>query len=159
MSEKILKAQVAEGYRLDYNKIKKFEVLGYLGKEDLDNGKQFSITEYGLSFEYEGKSYQMEAKTEDARKLCVIARAADKNELVMDLSDTDFDYFYLPTAYDLLCSAISESFEYENNKHQNVYNANEITENRGYEYDGYFGLKQDAKKVKVIKRELEKNNK
>ena len=159
ISTAILKAQIAEGFELDYDKIKDFEVIGFLGKQGLDNGKNASQPEYGVSFKYDGKLRQIEATSDPARMICVIARAADKYQLVNDNSQTEFYYFYLPVAYDILSSSLEDSITYKRDKHQITYVGIDEIKTQGYEYDGYFNLKRDETKKENIKNNLDSSQK
>ena len=155
MSALILKAQIADKYNLDYNKIEEFNVLGTI----LENYNAWVDEteykgEYGIEFTYNGLTNRIEAEDGLARELCVIEKAGKKYQLVANEKDTEFDYFYIPEAYKLLNEAISNTLESDKIAH-----TNEFGDDSGYAYDGYFNLEQDPAKEKAIKKALKEYDK
>lgn len=153
-----LKQLAAEGYNLDENKIKDFEVIESLHKEQTDN-KNVSVTEYGISFKYDGKSYNIEANGDSEsyiHKLCAMIRAAHHGELELteDECDTDLKYLNIPNAYNYIKESLMTSLEYDNEAHQNEYDSG-----KGPEYDGYFKLKDNDDKIDLVEKNLNENDK
>ena len=125
IGELVLKSMIAEGYNIEFDKINRFETLGLIDKKDAD-GKEKSATEYGVSFEYEGENYNIEAQDNVlsdnlARTLCVIVRAGKNNQLVSNRQETDFSYLYLPRSYEIIKEALMTKLNYKNKKHTNKY--------------------------------------
>ena len=107
MSKLMIKVLVTEGYDIDFDKIRNFEVIGLIGKDyDIDDNT-ISYSEYGIRFEYDNNTYTIEASRGISRKLCVITRAGQKNQLVGNKKETDFDYFYLPQSYEVIKEALT----------------------------------------------------
>ena len=149
MSYYILKALVAEGYDIEYDKIKDFEIIGnFLRYYNYWAGEHYTETEYGVEFEYKGTTYRLEAEG-IARVVCVIYRASQKNQLVDEDKYTDFDYLRIPEAYEYLKEALATTLDSNSKKHTNKYE-----EVIGADFDGYIQLKDDNEKEKAIKRAL-----
>ena len=165
MSTLILKALTAEGYNIDFNQIKNFEVLGLIAKDYLTGEEiEYSATEYGIKFDYDNNTYRIEAIDEYSleRQLCVIARAGMHNQLVSEEEKTDNYYFQLPNAYEILKEALSKTLKIKNKKHSRTYTDAKGEETKGYKFDGYFTLKNNKAKEKTIQKSLkeyEKTNK
>lgn len=143
----ILKAQIAEGYNLNFADIKNFEVIADRGKVTNTDLPEHNESEYGVSFDYQGETYRFETIEGNSRKICVIERAGLQDQLVARENETDFDYFYLPNSYKVAEEALKQVLKYNNKEHVNKYD-----KGKGYEYDGYFKFKNDKSKAKTIKK-------
>ena len=143
----ILKSLIAEGYNIDYNKIKNFNIIGnFLEGYNDWSGKHNTITEYGVEFEYEGINYKFEAE-EFARKICIIYRASKANQLVNEDEYSDFNYFHIPQAYKELANSLETIVKSRNEEHTNKFDQ-EVGEN----FDGFFSLEENKEKKNTIKK-------
>jgi len=156
MSTAVLKSQVAEGYSVDFDKIEDFEVIGHLGKVELDDGEG-SKSEYGVSFTYNGQEYKLEAEDGIARKLCVIARAGRKGSLLLeDTDENDFKEFVLTNAYEYVKEGVVSELDYDNQDHTFT---DYISGYEGYNYDGYFKLCIDPQKSGTVDNNIHNKGK
>ena len=150
LSKKIIKAHIAEGYSIDFDKIKDFDVIGLRRKTEFV--EEYLKSEYGVSFKYEGKEYNLEANNHMARWACCVCRAAMKNQLTFYAAG-DTENFSIKNAYDTMKKLLACSVEPVSGKHENSYDYRG-KHRVGYDFDGFFALEDDKVKINIINNSI-----
>lgn len=142
LSKIILKAQIADGYNLDYKEIKYFDIFGF--RNDADATIR---DEYGVLFMYNEEDYIIKSRG-FAEEICYMYRAASKNQLNYekdDLLNTD-----LKSAYNKLKATLTDKLVINNHSikskfvTENVRTGDKIKEQK-IKYDGTFNFDGNGK--------------
>lgn len=159
LSKIILKAQIADGYNLDYKEIKYFDIFGF--RNDADATVR---DEYGVLFMYKGEDYIIKSKG-FAEEICYMYRAASKNQLdynKQDILNTD-----LKSAYNKLKSTLTDKLVMNNHSVKSKFVTEKVSEGekikeQKIKYDGTFNfdgngkLQRNAERyIKICKDKVE----
>ena len=140
-----LEAEIIEGYNLNKEKLKNFEIIGRrLYSKDGETYRD----KYGVIFTYEDKYYELYADNKKAYSICYAYRALGYNELSIEEMDE-----YYQMLKEILMSKITKK---EKTGEWEYYNKENKLEK--IEYDGLFKIKEDKEKEKVVKKYLKTLN-
>lgn len=152
LSKIILKAQIADGYNLDYKEIKYFDIFGFRNDVDATIGD-----EYGVLFMYKGEDYIIKSKG-FAEEICYMYRAASKNQL-----DYNKEYILntnLKSAYNKLKSTLTDKLVMNNHSVKSKFVTEKVSDGekrneQKIKYDGTFNFNGNGK----LQRNAEKYTK